>query len=129
MLPLITGMILSQHGERQIDIRHYLIALSTIHRPSKSMETLKLAFKVSTFTHHGSGLVPLCQVMVLKLDVVVQMYESEENGQVLEEELATILGIMLGVKEVDLSRLFLALGKPDSGKIVYGKTHCLFDHQ
>lgn len=61
------------------------------------------------------------------VDVVVQMYESEENGQVLEEELATILKIMLGVKEVDLSRLFLALGRHDTGKIIYSKTHCLFD--
>lgn len=57
----------------------------------------------------------------------MQMYESEENGQVLEEELATILELMLGVKEVDLSQLFLALGRCDTGKIIYGKIHCLFD--
>lgn len=46
----------SQHGDGQIDIRLYVIALSTVHRPSKSMETLKLAFKVSTFTSK-SGLI------------------------------------------------------------------------
>lgn len=79
-----------QRGVGQIDIRHYVIALSTVHRPSKSMETLKLAFK---------------------------MYESE-NGEVLEEELALILEIMLGVKEVQLSRLFQTL-RPDTGKITY----------
>lgn len=56
LLLTLTEIILSQDGERQIDIRHYLIALSTIHRPSKSVETLKLAFKVSTFNHDGSGL-------------------------------------------------------------------------
>ncbi|XP_026204610.1 lysophosphatidylcholine acyltransferase 1 [Anabas testudineus] len=88
--------LFNEHGDGQIDIRHYLIALSTVHRPSKSVETLKMAFK---------------------------MYESEENGQVLQEELATILEIMLGVKEVELSRLFLALGRHDTGKITYDELH------
>ncbi|XP_033493298.1 lysophosphatidylcholine acyltransferase 1 [Epinephelus lanceolatus] len=85
-----------QHGDGQIDIRHYVIALSTVHRPSKSMETLKLAFK---------------------------MYENEENGQVLEEDLTAILEIMLGVKELDLSVLFLSLDGPDTGKITYDELH------
>uniref|UniRef100_A0A7N8YE66 Lysophosphatidylcholine acyltransferase 1 n=1 Tax=Mastacembelus armatus TaxID=205130 RepID=A0A7N8YE66_9TELE len=76
-------------GDGQIDIRHYVIALSTIHRPSKSMETLKLAFK---------------------------MYESEVREEILQEDLATILEIMLGVKNMELSGLFL-----DTGKITYGK--------
>ncbi|XP_078123753.1 lysophosphatidylcholine acyltransferase 1 [Sander vitreus] len=88
--------LFDQRGDGQIDIRHYVIALSTVHRPSKSMETLKLAFK---------------------------MYESEENGYVLEEELAAILEIMLGVKEVELSGLFLALNRPDSAKITYDELH------
>uniref|UniRef100_A0A7N8X9V5 Lysophosphatidylcholine acyltransferase 1 n=1 Tax=Mastacembelus armatus TaxID=205130 RepID=A0A7N8X9V5_9TELE len=74
-------------GDGQIDIRHYVIALSTIHRPSKSMETLKLAFK---------------------------MYESEVREEILQEDLATILEIMLGVKNMELSGLFL-----DTGKITY----------
>ncbi|XP_031143008.1 lysophosphatidylcholine acyltransferase 1 [Sander lucioperca] len=88
--------LFDQCGDGQIDIRHYVIALSTVHRPSKSMETLKLAFK---------------------------MYESEENGYILEEELAAILEIMLGVKEVELSGLFLALDRPDSAKITYDELH------
>ncbi|XP_070777716.1 lysophosphatidylcholine acyltransferase 1 [Enoplosus armatus] len=88
--------LFDQHGDGQIDVRHYVIALSTVLRPSKSMETLKLAFK---------------------------MYESEENGGVLEEELATILEIMLGVKEVELSGLILALGDPDAAKITYNELH------
>lgn len=49
------------------------------------------------------------------------MYESEENGEVPEEELATILEVILGIKEVELSGLFLALGRPDTAKITYGK--------
>lgn len=52
------------------------------------------------------------------------MYASEENGEVLEAELADILEIMLGVKEVEVSRLFLALARRDTGKIAYGKTCC-----
>lgn len=55
----------------------------------------------------------------------MQMYENEENGQVLEEDLTAILEIMLGVKELDLSVLFLSLDGPDTGKITYGETQCL----
>lgn len=50
------------------------------------------------------------------------MYESEENGDILEEDLATILEIMLGVRDVELSGLFLSLDRPDTEKITYGKT-------
>ncbi|XP_055368781.1 lysophosphatidylcholine acyltransferase 1 isoform X2 [Betta splendens] len=88
--------LFDKHGDGQIDIRHYVIALSTVHQPSNSLKTLRLAFK---------------------------MYESEENGEVLETELADILEIMLGLKEVELSRLFLALGRHDTGKIAYDELH------
>ncbi|GAA6231815.1 lysophosphatidylcholine acyltransferase 1-like [Lates japonicus] len=88
--------LFDQHGDGQIDIRHFVIALSTVHRPSKSMETLKLAFK---------------------------MYESEENGDILEEDLTTILEIMLGVRDVELSGLFLSLDRPDKEKITYDELH------
>lgn len=54
------------------------------------------------------------------------MYESEENEEVQEEDLAAILEIMLGVKEVELSGLFLSLDNPDTEKITYGKTQSLF---
>ncbi|KAI3358370.1 hypothetical protein L3Q82_014810 [Scortum barcoo] len=88
--------LFDQHGDGQIDIRHYVIALSTIHRPSKSMETLRLAFK---------------------------MYESEETGEVLDEELAAILEVMLGVTDVELSGLFVSLDRPDTAKITYDELH------
>uniref|UniRef100_UPI0037E7C93E lysophosphatidylcholine acyltransferase 1 n=1 Tax=Semicossyphus pulcher TaxID=241346 RepID=UPI0037E7C93E len=84
--------LFDQHEDGLIDIRHYIIALSTIYRPSKSMETLKLAFR---------------------------MYENEENGEVLEEELVSICEIMLGVEEVELSGLFLSLDGPDTKKITF----------
>uniref|UniRef100_A0A3Q3XAD3 Lysophosphatidylcholine acyltransferase 1 n=1 Tax=Mola mola TaxID=94237 RepID=A0A3Q3XAD3_MOLML len=88
--------LFDQHGDGQIDIRHYIIALSTVHRPSDSMETLKLAFK---------------------------MYESKESGEVEEVNLAAILEIMLGVKEIELSGLFLSLDGPDTGKITYDELY------
>ncbi|XP_061672224.1 lysophosphatidylcholine acyltransferase 1 isoform X2 [Syngnathoides biaculeatus] len=82
--------------EGHIDIRHFVIAMSTIYRPSRSMETLKLAF---------------------------EMYENEDSGEVHEDELTSTLEIMLGVKEVELSILFLELGEPDTGKITYDELH------
>ncbi|XP_058475973.1 lysophosphatidylcholine acyltransferase 1 [Solea solea] len=85
--------LFDQSGDGQIDVRHFVVALSTVHRPSESMETLRLAFR---------------------------MYESEEeDGEVLEDDLAAVLEIMLGVKEAELSGLFLTLGRPDTGRITY----------
>lgn len=55
-----------------------------------------------------------------------QIYESEESGEVQEDDLAAILEIMLGVKEVELSGLFLSLDNPDTEKITYGKNQSLF---
>ncbi|CAN9503762.1 unnamed protein product [Ophioblennius macclurei] len=83
--------IFDQHEDGQIDVRRYVTALSTVFRPSKPMETVKLAFK---------------------------MYENEDGGEILEEELAVTLEIMLGVKDVDLSALF-STQKPDTGRITY----------
>ncbi|KAM6903398.1 lysophosphatidylcholine acyltransferase 1 [Lycodopsis pacificus] len=88
--------LFDQRGDGQIDFRHHVIALSTVHRPLKSMETLKLAFT---------------------------MYENEENGDVLKEDLAAIFEIMLGVKKVELSGLFLSLDGPHTAKITYDELH------
>ncbi|XP_008329467.1 lysophosphatidylcholine acyltransferase 1 [Cynoglossus semilaevis] len=75
-----------------IDVRHFLIALSTVHRPN-SMETIEMAFK---------------------------MYESEETAEVQEQDLATILEIMLGVEEVELSVMFLTMDRgTDTGRLTY----------
>ncbi|XP_060915562.1 lysophosphatidylcholine acyltransferase 1 [Labrus mixtus] len=88
--------LFDKHGDGLIDIRLYIIALSTVYQPSKTMETLKLAFK---------------------------MYESEDNGKVLEDDLASILEMMLGVEEVELSGVFLSLDGSDEGKITYDELH------
>lgn len=51
----------------------------------------------------------------------LQIYESEEGGEVQENDLAAILEIMLGVKEVELSDLFLSLDNADTETIAYGE--------
>lgn len=48
------------------------------------------------------------------------MYENEEEGYVLEDDLATILEIMLGVENLVISELFLSM-ENDTGKTTYGK--------
>uniref|UniRef100_A0A3P9PUX1 Lysophosphatidylcholine acyltransferase 1 n=1 Tax=Poecilia reticulata TaxID=8081 RepID=A0A3P9PUX1_POERE len=78
----------------KIDVRHYVTALSTVQRPQKPLDTLKLAF---------------------------QLYE-EDSGGVTGDDLAVILEIMLGVKEVELAPLFLELEAQHTAKITYGKT-------
>lgn len=89
-----------QNERGQIDFRHYVIALATVCRPSKSIENLKLAFK---------------------------MYENEEEGYVLEDDLATILKIMLGVENLVISELFLSM-ENDTGKTTYDEL-CHFIEQ
>ncbi|KAM8883570.1 lysophosphatidylcholine acyltransferase 1 [Synchiropus picturatus] len=91
LLSQVHGLF-DQTGDGSIDVRHYVIALSTICRPSRSMETLRLAFK---------------------------MYESESSGEVEERDLASILEVMLGVREVSLDAMFLELHRPLSPKITY----------
>ncbi|XP_030268873.1 lysophosphatidylcholine acyltransferase 1 [Sparus aurata] len=93
--------LFDKNEDERIDVRHYVIALSTVHRPSESMKTLKLAFK---------------------------MYEKEDNGEVREEDLAAILEIMLGVKEVDLSGLFLSLDNDDQETMTYDEFHHFLEH-
>lgn len=92
---------LLREGEAQLDIRRYVIALSVVCRPSKSMETLKLAFT---------------------------MFESEEGGAIVEEELATILRTALGVAELDASPLFAAVDTDDTGKITYDNLEHFAEH-
>lgn len=54
-----------QRDENYIDVREYVIALSVVCRPAKTLETIKLAFKVCYFDFFSkcyltSGYVCLC---------------------------------------------------------------------
>ncbi|XP_068426340.1 lysophosphatidylcholine acyltransferase 1 isoform X2 [Clinocottus analis] len=77
-----------------VDIREYVIALSVVCRPAKTLETMKLAFK---------------------------MFEAEEDGAIMETELAVILKTALGVSHLSVSHLFTAIDPEDSGKITFDK--------
>uniref|UniRef100_A0A668AJS9 Lysophosphatidylcholine acyltransferase 1 n=1 Tax=Myripristis murdjan TaxID=586833 RepID=A0A668AJS9_9TELE len=86
--------LFDEHEDNSMDIREYVIALSVVCRPAKTLETMKLAFK---------------------------MFEAEEDGAITERELATILKTALGVAHLSVSSLFTAIDMEDTGKITFGK--------
>ncbi|XP_073188559.1 lysophosphatidylcholine acyltransferase 1 isoform X2 [Lepidochelys kempii] len=77
-----------------IDLREYVTALSVVCRPSKTLETIQLAFK---------------------------MYESQ-NGTIIENNLACILKTALGVSDLNVTDLFKAIDAEEKGKITYDAT-------
>lgn len=84
--------LFDEHEDNCMDIREYVIALSVVCRPAKTLETMKLAFK---------------------------MFEAEEDGAITETELAVILKTALGVADLGVSRLFTAIDAQDTGKITF----------
>ncbi|KAM8839963.1 lysophosphatidylcholine acyltransferase 1 isoform 4-T4 [Spinachia spinachia] len=88
-------------GDGLMDVRLFVIALSTVQRPSETMETLKLAF---------------------------EMYEDEETGDVQQRDLAAIFEIMLGVKKVELSSLFSSLEGPHRATLTYDELCHFIEH-
>ncbi|XP_067914779.1 lysophosphatidylcholine acyltransferase 1-like isoform X1 [Heterodontus francisci] len=84
-------VLFDENENGTIDIREYVIALSVVSRPSKTHETVKLAFR---------------------------MYESAERT-ITEDDLACILKTALGVNKLDVSNLFDAIDATQKGKISY----------
>uniref|UniRef100_A0A8C6V6Q2 Lysophosphatidylcholine acyltransferase 1 n=2 Tax=Elapinae TaxID=42168 RepID=A0A8C6V6Q2_NAJNA len=78
-----------------IDIREYVTALSVVCRPSKTLQTMQLAFK---------------------------MYQSETGG-VTEQELTSILKSAMGVSDLNVSSLFKAIDDKEKGEIAYDDFH------
>uniref|UniRef100_A0A669DB96 Lysophosphatidylcholine acyltransferase 1 n=1 Tax=Oreochromis niloticus TaxID=8128 RepID=A0A669DB96_ORENI len=89
------------HEDNRMDIREYVIALSVVCRPAKTLETMKLAFK---------------------------MFEAEEDGAITESELAVILKTALGVSHISVSHLFTAIDVDDTGKITFDKFRNFVEH-
>lgn len=85
-------VLFDEHEDNRIDVREYVIALSVACRPAKTMDTLKLAFK---------------------------MFESDSDGTITEMELSVILKTALGVSRLSVSRLFSSIDSKDTGKITY----------
>ncbi|XP_059195235.1 lysophosphatidylcholine acyltransferase 1 [Centropristis striata] len=92
--------LFDEHEDNCMDIREYVIALSVVCRPAKTLETMKLAFK---------------------------MFEAEEDGAITEMELAVILKTALGVTHLSVSRLFTAIDPEDTGKITFDKFRCFME--
>nr|XP_019946696.1 PREDICTED: lysophosphatidylcholine acyltransferase 1-like [Paralichthys olivaceus] len=92
--------LFDEHEDNCMDIREYVIALSVVCRPAKTLETMKLAFK---------------------------MFEAEEDGAITEMELAVILKTALGVTHLSVSCLFAAIDSEDTGKITFDKFRCFLE--
>ncbi|XP_033856579.1 lysophosphatidylcholine acyltransferase 1-like isoform X1 [Acipenser ruthenus] len=84
--------LFDENEDGTMDAREYVIALSVVCKPSKTLETIKLAFK---------------------------MYESEQDQTILEEHLACILKTALGVSELNVTDLFRAIDILEKGKITF----------
>uniref|UniRef100_A0ABM5GA91 Lysophosphatidylcholine acyltransferase 1 n=1 Tax=Pogona vitticeps TaxID=103695 RepID=A0ABM5GA91_9SAUR len=78
-----------------IDVREYVIALSVVCRPSKTLQTIQLAFR---------------------------MYQSE-YGALTEEDLTCILKTAIGVSDLNVSNLFRAIDVKERGKITFDEFH------
>ncbi|KAM4687973.1 lysophosphatidylcholine acyltransferase 1 [Discoglossus pictus] len=84
--------LFDENEEGCMDLREYVIALSVVCRPSKTLETIQLAFK---------------------------MYQSEYGETIVEDDLTVILKTALGVSELNVTDLFRAIDAEDKGKITY----------
>ncbi|XP_053743389.1 lysophosphatidylcholine acyltransferase 1 [Synchiropus splendidus] len=93
--------LFDEHEDNCMDIREYVIALSVVCRPAKTLETMKLAFK---------------------------MFEAEEDGAITERELSVILKTALGVSHISVSRLFSAIDAEDTGKITFESFRNFVEH-
>ncbi|XP_051577529.1 lysophosphatidylcholine acyltransferase 1-like [Myxocyprinus asiaticus] len=82
--------LFDESEDGSMDIREFVIAFSVVCRPAKTLETMKLAFK---------------------------MFEAEEDGAITENEFMCILKTALGVGELVVSRLFRAIDEEDTGKL------------
>ncbi|XP_016848437.1 lysophosphatidylcholine acyltransferase 1 [Anolis carolinensis] len=78
-----------------IDLREYVIALSVVCRPSKTLQTIQLAFK---------------------------MYQSD-YGTITEDDLTCILKTAMGVADLNVANLFRAIDVEGRGKVTYDDFH------
>ncbi|KAM5169365.1 lysophosphatidylcholine acyltransferase 1 [Callospermophilus lateralis] len=84
--------LFDESGDGQMDLREYVVALSVVCRPSQTLDTLQLAFK---------------------------MYGSPEDGGVTEGDLSCILKTALGVAELPVTDLFQAIDEKGKGTVTF----------
>ncbi|XP_030065703.1 LOW QUALITY PROTEIN: lysophosphatidylcholine acyltransferase 1 [Microcaecilia unicolor] len=78
--------------DNTIDLREYVIALSVVCRPAKTLETIQLAFK---------------------------MYQSEQDRAIAQEDFTCILKTALGISDLNVSDLFRAIDEKKKRQITY----------
>ncbi|XP_049717017.1 lysophosphatidylcholine acyltransferase 1 [Elephas maximus indicus] len=84
--------LFDESGSGKMDLREYVVALSVVCRPSKTLDTIQLAFK---------------------------MYASPDDGCISEEDLSCILKTALGVAELPVTDLFSAIDEDRKGRISF----------
>ncbi|XP_004380337.1 lysophosphatidylcholine acyltransferase 1 [Trichechus manatus latirostris] len=84
--------LFDESGSGKMDLREYVIALSVVCRPSKTLDTIQLAFK---------------------------MYASQEDGCINERDLSCILKTAVGVAELPVADLFSAIDEDEKGRISF----------
>ncbi|XP_028673823.1 lysophosphatidylcholine acyltransferase 1-like [Erpetoichthys calabaricus] len=93
--------LFDENEDGTVDVREFVIALSVVCRPSKTLKTIKLAFK---------------------------MYESPEDKTISEASLACILKTALGVSELNVTDLFRAIDVEEKGKITFDDFNSFAEH-
>lgn len=84
--------LFDESGGGEIDLREYVVALSVVCRPSQTLATIQLAFK---------------------------MYGSPEDGSIDEADLSCILKTALGISELTVTDLFQAIDQEERGRITF----------
>ncbi|KAG7335479.1 hypothetical protein KOW79_000172 [Hemibagrus wyckioides] len=84
--------LFDEQDDGLMDVREFIIAFSVVCRPTKTLETIKLAFT---------------------------MYEKRQDGGVTEDELECILHTALGVTKLRVSRLFSAIDVAKRGRVTF----------
>ncbi|KAG2464849.1 PCAT1 acyltransferase, partial [Polypterus senegalus] len=93
--------LFDENEDGTVDVREFVIALSVVCRPSKTLETIKLAFK---------------------------MYESPKDKTISEASLACILKTALGVSQLNVTDLFRAIDVEEKGKITFDDFNSFAEH-
>ncbi|KAM5264734.1 lysophosphatidylcholine acyltransferase 1 [Ctenodactylus gundi] len=88
--------LFDEDGQGKMDPREYVVALSVVCRPARTLDTIQLAFK---------------------------MYGAPEDGSIGEEHLSCILRTALGVAELPVTDLFQAIDEEQRGRITFADFH------
>ncbi|KAI5938789.1 lysophosphatidylcholine acyltransferase 1 isoform X1 [Manis javanica] len=84
--------LFDESGGGRIDLREYVVALSVVCRPARTLDTVQLAFK---------------------------MYGSQEDSSIDEGALSSILKTALGVAELPVTDLFKVIDQEEKGRITF----------